>query len=203
MPFVCNCDCLVCVRVCVCPCVSVCLALSLQELAGCTFQPVPPPLPERAPRHINESMTSTTALSKPVSASYKPWRLQALGAVPDDLPTVGHSPAPVVGRDAVFASADVSGAAEGHGVGEDSASTSGRDDGAVLAGASSGRRLKPDASVPVPRGFTKSIERLRSGLQARVEMQRAEERVAKGYVEPKVVPAAVCHLGSLGFHRLT
>jgi hypothetical protein len=46
--------------------------------------------------------------------------------------------------------------------------------------------LKPDASVPVPKGFTKSIERLRSGQRARAELAQWQDRLSRGFVEPKV-----------------
>ncbi len=49
-----------------------------------------------------------------------------------------------------------------------------------------GGRLKPDTTVPVPKGFTKSIERLRAGLKAKEEVARFEQQLSRGYVNPKV-----------------
>lgn len=56
--------------------------------------------------------------------------------------------------------------------------------------------LKPDAAVPVPKGFTKSIERLRSGQKARAELAQWQDRLSRGFVDPKVCPALCTALGT-------
>ena len=170
---------------------------------------------------------------KPASAAYRAWRLQELGAVPDDLPSpIRHGPststmmespqplqpAPPPRQHHVRVAGDDDGggypSGEAHFSGEDggaegtmsgyggggSVNGDGVDGGGVGVGgggvdgvgggdgvvAGLGRRLKPDASLPVPRGFTKSIERLRSGLQAKAEMQRMEQHLMRGSVDPRV-----------------
>jgi hypothetical protein len=58
-------------------------------------------------------------------------------------------------------------------------------------------RLKEDASLPVPKGFTQSIERMRRNLQMKLERQDFAEKLARGFVERSVrsvilAPRSVC-----------